>query len=123
MVAEADDGPDPRHREFMVLTGMSGAGRTTAADVLEDRGWYVVDNIPARMLMDLVQLTEQDTHTSQRVAAVVDVRSRNFAADFAQAIADLRTQGWNPLIVFIDASDESLVRRFEAVPTSPPAAG
>ncbi|MCE0487596.1 RNase adapter RapZ [Ornithinimicrobium sediminis] len=115
MTAAAETGPDPRHREFMILTGMSGAGRTTAADVLEDRGWYVVDNIPARMLVELVALTEEDTDTSQRVAAVVDVRSRNFAADFAQAVSNLKAHGWNPLIVFIDATDESLVRRFEAV--------
>lgn len=107
--------PASTRGDFVLLTGMSGAGRTTAADVLEDRGWYVVDNIPARMLVELVALTDNDSDGKQRVAAVVDVRSQNFASDFAQAMQDLRSRGWQPLVVFIDATDESLVRRFEAV--------
>lgn len=114
MSLEADSPPTDRG-EFVLLTGMSGAGRTTAADVLEDRGWYVVDNIPARMLSQLVTWTEEDTDIIPRVAAVVDVRSRNFHADFSHAIGELEAMGWRPLVVFIDATDESLVRRFEAV--------
>lgn len=114
MAAEPET-PRDRRGEFVLLTGMSGAGRSTAADVLEDRGWYVVDNIPARMLMELVGLTHETNGTTTRVAAVVDVRSRNFVSDVTQAIADLRTSGWHPLVVFIDATDEALVRRFEAV--------
>ncbi len=104
---------EPERREFVLLTGMSGAGRTTAADVLEDRGWYVVDNLPARMLTQLASVLGGDTHP--RVAAVVDVRSRDFVADFAQAMADLQAQGWYPQIFFFDATDAVLVRRFDAV--------
>lgn len=104
---------EPERREFVLLTGMSGAGRTTAADVLEDRGWYVVDNLPARMLTQLASVLGGDTHP--RVAAVVDVRSRDFVADFAQAMADLQAQGWHPQIFFFDATDAVLVRRFDAV--------
>lgn len=99
--------------EFVLLTGMSGAGRTTAADVLEDRGWYVVDNLPAKMLPALAEALEDDAHP--RVAAVVDVRSRDFVADFSAAMNDLRRTGWHPLICFLDASDEVLVRRFDSV--------
>ncbi len=106
--------PDsPARGEFVLLTGMSGAGRTTAADVLEDRGWYVVDNLPAKMLSALAEALEDDAH--RRVAAVVDVRSRDFIADFSQAMNDLRRTGWHPLICFLDATDEVLVRRFDAV--------
>lgn len=103
----------PVRGEFVLLTGMSGAGRTTAADVLEDRGWYVVDNLPAKMLPSLAEALEDDAH--RRVAAVVDVRSRDFIADFSQAMNDLRRTGWHPLICFLDATDEVLVRRFDAV--------
>jgi UPF0042 nucleotide-binding protein len=98
----------------VLLTGMSGAGRSTAADVLEDRGWYVVDNLPPTMLVDLLELTVTGER-AQRVAAVVDVRSRNFSTDLQQAIRDLRERGWRPRTVFVNATDEALVRRFEAV--------
>jgi len=112
MVADSSDEPGGRG-EFILLTGMSGAGRTTAADVLEDRGWYVVDNLPASMLTSLVDVAADDTHP--RLAAVVDVRSRDFVADFSAALAALRERGWRPVIFFFDASDEVLVRRFDAV--------
>ncbi|MGB7448227.1 MAG: RNase adapter RapZ [Ornithinimicrobium sp.] len=112
MVADSRGEPGSRG-EFILLSGMSGAGRTTAADVLEDRGWYVVDNLPARMLTSLVDVVADDTHP--RLAAVVDVRSRDFVADFAAALTALRERGWLPVIFFFDASDEVLVRRFDAV--------
>lgn len=103
-----------RAQEFVLLTGMSGAGRSTAADVLEDRGWYVVDNLPPKMLVSLLEMVAEDQHP-QHIAAVVDVRSRHFTTDLQQAVADLRVRGWRPRTVFVDATDESLVRRFEAV--------
>ncbi|MGB3686119.1 MAG: RNase adapter RapZ [Ornithinimicrobium sp.] len=117
-MSEAEMSPEARlaaapHGEVLLLTGMSGAGRSTAADVLEDRGWYVVDNLPARMLPLLAAEVEQDEQP--RMAAVTDVRSRDFVADFAQAVIDLGARGWRPLICFFDASDEVLVRRFDAV--------
>ncbi len=105
--------PAETRGEVMLLTGMSGAGRSTAADVLEDRGWYVVDNLPAKMLPLLAAEVEEDEQP--RMAAVIDVRSRDFVADFAQAVSDLAGRGWRPLICFFDASDEVLVRRFDAV--------
>lgn len=108
-----DEVPAVSHGEVMLLTGMSGAGRSTAADVLEDRGWYVVDNLPAKMLSLLAAEVEHDERP--RMAAVVDVRSRDFVADFAAAVTNLRERGWTPLICFFDAADEVLVRRFDAV--------
>ncbi|MGB3764650.1 MAG: RNase adapter RapZ [Ornithinimicrobium sp.] len=112
-MSDQDSEPSAPRGDFVLLTGMSGAGRTTAADVLEDRGWYVVDNLPARMLTSLASVVEDDTHP--RVAAVVDVRSRDFVVDFDQAMTDLRASGWTPMICFFDASDAVLVRRFDAV--------
>jgi RNase adapter protein RapZ len=100
--------------DVVLLTGMSGAGRTTAGDVLEDRGWYVVDNLPPAMLVELMEVTEDDPDR-QRVAAIVDVRTRDFTTELSRALAALEDRDWRPRVVFVDSSDESLVRRFEAV--------
>ncbi len=101
--------------EFVIVTGMSGAGRTTAANVLEDHGWYVVDNLPAQMLLPMVELAEHARSKVSKLAAVVDVRSRSFSTDFQDALQQMRGRGWRPRVVFVDATDEALVRRFESV--------
>ncbi len=103
-----------RRQDVVILTGMSGAGRTTAGDVLEDRGWYVVDNLPPSMIVGLMEVTADDPQR-QRVAAVVDVRSRDFTTELSGALKALNELGWRPQVVFVDASDEALVRRFDAV--------
>ena len=100
--------------DMVILTGMSGAGRTTAGDVLEDRGWYVVDNLPPSMIPQLVEVTADDPQR-QRVAVIVDVRTRNFTHELSGALAALEERGSRPRVVFVDAPDEALVRRFEAV--------
>ncbi|WP_298749530.1 RNase adapter RapZ [uncultured Serinicoccus sp.] len=100
--------------DVVILTGMSGAGRTTAGDVLEDRGWYVVDNLPPSMMVHLMDATADDPQR-QRVAVVVDVRSRDFTSELSVALEILAERGWRPRVVFVDSSDETLVRRFEAV--------
>lgn len=101
--------------ELAIVTGMSGAGRSTAAHVLEDLGWYVVDNLPASMLPQLAQLTASPSSPVTRLAAVVDARSRGFFDAFRGALAALRQMGMRPRLIFIDANDESLIRRFESV--------
>ena len=106
--------------ELLIITGMSGAGRTRAAAVLEDLDWYVVDNLPAQLLSHLVGMM---THTGPRatapealkLAAVVDVRGREFFADMAGVLESLRDSGFAYRVLFLDASDEVLVRRFEQV--------
>jgi RNase adapter protein RapZ len=97
--------------EVMILTGMSGAGRTHAAGVLGDLGWYVVDNLPPQLLGGLVAMVGREPH--DRVAAVVDVRGGEFFQDLDAVVDDLSERGIPVRLVFLDASDEVLVRRFE----------
>lgn len=101
--------------ELLVVTGMSGAGRTKAAAVLEDLDWYVVDNLPAQLLTQLAGMLSTGPGGVHRLAAVVDVRGREFFADLVNVIDSLQEAGIAHRILFLDASDAVLVQRFEAV--------
>ncbi|MBT2499931.1 RNase adapter RapZ [Agromyces sp. ISL-38] len=108
MAAEAEQ------QEMLIVTGMSGAGRSTVGNALEDLGWYVVDNLPPQMLRPLVELVERAGASLPRIAAVVDIRGGNFFSELREIIQALRT-GVNVRVVFLDATDAVLVRRFESV--------
>jgi len=101
--------------ELTIITGMSGAGRSTAANALEDRGWFVVDNLPPELLPRLVEMGVRSKGGVPRIAAVVDVRSRAFFSSLWDAFAELRMRSVLPRILFLEASDGALVRRFESV--------
>jgi UPF0042 nucleotide-binding protein len=101
--------------DIVIITGMSGAGRSTAAKSLEDLDWFVVDNLPPGLLATMADLGGRVQDAVPRIAAVVDVRSRGFTTDLHSSIADLETRGVHPRVVFLEASDEELVRRFENV--------
>lgn len=109
MAAEAE-----QQQEVLIVTGMSGAGRSTVGNALEDLGWYVVDNLPPQMLRPLVELVERAGASLPRIAAVVDVRGRDFFSELQDIIQALRT-GISVRVVFLDATDAVLVRRFESV--------
>jgi UPF0042 nucleotide-binding protein len=98
-------------RELLILTGMSGAGRSTVAHALEDLGWYVVDNLPPSLLP---QLAAQTTISHAAVAVVVDVRGGKFFDDLTSALDDLRKSSIEFRLLFLDASDQALVQRFES---------
>jgi UPF0042 nucleotide-binding protein len=100
--------------EVLIVTGMSGAGRSTAANALEDLDWYVVDNLPPQMLKPLLDLTELAAGVLPKVAVVVDVRGRDLFAELPGVMRALRSRRQLRLM-FLDASDDVLVRRFEAV--------
>jgi len=98
-------------KELVVITGMSGAGRSTVAHSLEDLGWYVVDNLPPSLLSNLYELSERSTSS---IAVVIDVRGREFFDDLNISLAELAEKGISRKVVFVDAADDVLVRRFES---------
>lgn len=102
-------------QELLVITGMSGAGRSTAAHVMEDLGWYVVDNLPPLLMASLAQLTGRASPAVARLAVVVDVRGRSFFSDLQRALDAPELRDTSTRLLFLDATDETLVRRFESV--------
>ena len=98
--------------ETLILTGMSGAGRSTVAHALEDLGWYVVDNLPPSLLPALVSMGTGPQ--SKELAVVVDVRGGEFFDELAHALADLKKNNSDYRLVFLDATDQALVQRFES---------
>jgi RNase adapter protein RapZ len=97
--------------EVVLVTGMSGAGRSTVAHAMEDLGWYVVDNLPPALLLSLCDLAER---TVTKIAVVIDVRGRQFFDELNGALAELGERGIERKILFVDAADDVLVRRFES---------
>lgn len=106
--------PELDHQEMLIVTGMSGAGRSTVANALEDLGWYVVDNLPLQMLVPLAELAQKAGDSLPRIAAVVDVRGGRLFADALDAFESLR-DSIVMRVLFLDATDAALVRRFEQV--------
>jgi len=100
------------NQEVLILTGMSGAGRSTVAHALEDLGWYVVDNLPPTLLSDLIKQGVQSEINS--LAVVVDVRGGKFFDELASSLSELKKSGANFRVAFLDASDQALVQRFES---------
>ena len=106
--------PAEKHQEVLIVTGMSGAGRSTVGNALEDLGWYVVDNLPPQMLRPLVELAGKAGNNLPKVAAVVDVRGGKLFADLEETVEALR-EATPVRVLFLEATDAALVRRFEQV--------
>jgi UPF0042 nucleotide-binding protein len=124
MSAPTSDHPDPADAavgatapggiEVAIVSGLSGAGRSTAAKCLEDLGWFVVDNLPPELITTMVDLGSRASGDVTRIAVVLDVRSRAFTHDLAAVIRDLDHRGYRPRVLFLEASDAALIRRYEA---------
>jgi UPF0042 nucleotide-binding protein len=99
--------------KLILVTGMSGAGRSTAARALEDLGWFVIDNMPAALLQDAIDLARR-TPEVDRVGVVLDARGGRFFRQVSDVIASLDREGVDIRTVFLEASDDALVRRFES---------
>ena len=112
------DQPNPADGfEVMLITGMSGAGRSHAADCMEDMGWYVVDNLPPKLLIPLVDMMTTSGADSgvHKLAAVIDVRSRSYFDDLAAVLGHLDDLGVTTRILFLDCSNDVLIKRYESV--------
>jgi UPF0042 nucleotide-binding protein len=115
---DAKDGP-----QVVVVTGLSGAGRTTAAKVLEDLGYFVIDNLPPALLERVFELASVPGSTVDRIALVVDVRGRQFSGDLREAVTHLQERTGELRVLFLESSDEALVKRYEAARRAHPLSG
>jgi len=97
--------------EFLIITGVSGAGGSTAGDTFEDLGWFVIDNLPPALISKVVELVQAPGATTERVALVV--RTEHYLDELATALAQLRKGPDRVRVLFLEASDEVLVRRYE----------
>jgi UPF0042 nucleotide-binding protein len=109
--------------DVVLVTGLSGAGRGTAAKVLEDLGWYVADNLPPELIARMVELGLAAGSRITQLAVVMDVRSRGFTGDLDWVRSDLATRNISPRVLFLEASDDILVRRYEQNRRSHPLQG
>src|SRR5690349_12722746 len=118
------EAPDKRAQaDLVIVTGVSGGGRSTVARALENVGFYVVDNLPQALMVPMAELAAEAGGAARHTAMVLDVRSRAFSTDLAGAIRGLKERGFSPRVVFVDADDEVLIRRFESVRRSHPLQG
>ncbi len=101
--------------ETVIITGLSGAGRSAAAKCFEDLDYFVVDNLPPELIGTLVDLGSRSQGAVTRLAVVMDVRSRGFSKDLRSVIRDLADRQMRPRVLFLEARDDVLVRRFENV--------
>jgi len=118
--------PDPApssQTEVVILTGVSGSGKTTALRALEDGGFYCIDNFPVVFLEKLVELIGHTAGEVSRLALVVDAREGRFLRDAPRIIEEVRAKGGDVVVLYLDASDDSLVRRYSETRRRHPLAG
>jgi RNase adapter protein RapZ len=108
-----------KKHELLIVTGMSGAGRSTVGNALEDLGWYVVDNLPPQMLGPVADLFTQAKTPLPRLAVVIDVRGGEFFSELSQNLANIRDRDLNIRVLFLEATDAALVALRIGSPPTP----
>lgn len=106
---------EERRHELLIVTGMSGAGRSTVGNALEDLGWYVVDNLPPQMLGPIADLFTMTKARLPKLAVVIDVRGGEFFGELHENLSQMRSRNLNLRLLFLEATDSALVKRFEQV--------
>ncbi len=114
LLDRASKHPESPAHEVIIVTGRSGAGRSGAARALEDLDWYVVDNLPPTLIPSLVGMMTPNGQGVHRLAAVVDVRSRDFFADLIRVLDELRDASIPYRLIYLEADEPTLVRRYES---------
>jgi UPF0042 nucleotide-binding protein len=109
--------------QLVILTGVSGSGKTTALRALEDAGFYCIDNLPIVLLEKLLDLSGHTAGEVSRIAAVVDARDTRFLGEAPRIIGELRGRGVDLTVLFLDCDDEALVRRYSETRRRHPLAG
>jgi UPF0042 nucleotide-binding protein len=99
--------------ELEIITGMSGAGKSQVVHVLEDIGFFCVDNLPPTLIPKFIELTAQSRDKISKIALVIDIRGGEFFPDLFESLSRLKSWGIKYEILFLEASDETLVRRFK----------
>jgi UPF0042 nucleotide-binding protein len=113
---------EPETPDFTIVTGLSGAGRSEVANALEDLGYFVIDNLPPALIAKMVELAASPGQEIRHIALVVDVRGGSYFDQVTEALRDLRRRGIEYRILFLTASDDVLIRRFEATKRKHPLA-
>ncbi|MEI8216723.1 MAG: RNase adapter RapZ [Eubacteriales bacterium] len=109
--------------DVVIVTGLSGAGKTQAVNCMEDMGYYCIDNMPPALIKNFIELSLQDKITIEKAAFVVDIRGGEFFDDFKASLLDLNKEAVNFKVLFLEASDEVLIRRFKEVRRAHPLSG
>ena len=115
--------PASESRRPVIITGLSGGGLSTAAKVFEDKGYFVSQNLPPQLILDLVEMSTADDSPVDHLAVVTDVRARMFNGSLMETIEAIEAKGLSPFILFLDARDEVLIRRFDSVRRTHPLQG
>jgi UPF0042 nucleotide-binding protein len=111
--SDADGGISPELNDFVLITGFSGAGKSTAIDAFEDQGYFCVDNLPPEMIGSLAELFSLEGSKVERAAVVCDVRGRNWFSSLSKVIDEVRSAGTPLRVIFLEADEGTLVTRYK----------
>ena len=99
--------------DIVIITGMSGAGKTAAINICQDNGYYSIDNLPPKLIQTYIDFIEKNSVTYKKIAFVIDIRLGKFLEDIEYMVKDLKARNHNVKVIFMDAQNEELLRRFQ----------